>query len=78
MFDHDSGRNGIGKDHHKRSQITSLKLVGQRGFEPQSKRPKRSRIDQATLLSLPYSWAEYAPLFKSFLLPQAFCDCCCD
>ena len=25
--------------------------MGQRGFEPQSKRPKRSRIDQATLLS---------------------------
>lgn len=27
-------------------------MMGQRGFEPQSKRPKRSRIDQATLLSL--------------------------
>ena len=25
--------------------------MGQRGFEPQSKRPKRSRIGQATLLS---------------------------
>lgn len=25
--------------------------MGQRGFEPQSKRPKRSRMDQATLLS---------------------------
>ncbi len=31
--------------HHKKNQ------VGQRGFEPQSKRPKRSRIGQATLLS---------------------------
>lgn len=27
--------------------------MGQRGFEPQSKRPKRSRMDQATLLSRP-------------------------
>jgi len=34
----------------KRVAVTCL-MMGQRGFEPRSKRPKRSRIDQATLLS---------------------------
>jgi len=39
------------QDDHRENRFYEKPLVGQRGFEPQSKRPKRSRIDQATLLS---------------------------